>query len=164
MSTVGMGPRARAASHEAQVRVRNFRLTILAVAAGLTVGGIALAIVVLPAFIVIYGGMLPTMVAFLIDDRSGRYLFRTVAVTNAAGVIPYLLDSFRYSSNAGVIISPAGRIDTWMTMYGAAIGGWLLVIGIPLVWRMGFEMVLEFRMGRYEEARKLFAQEWDLDN
>jgi hypothetical protein len=157
-----MGPRARDAQREARARVRIFRLSVLAIAAGLTIGGIALALTALPAFIIIYGGMLPTMVAFLVDDRPGRYLFRTIGVTNAAGVIPFLLASFQFTSNAGIVISPVGRFDTWLTIYGAAIGGWLLVIGVPIVWQMGFEVVLEFRMRRYEEAREELAKEWDL--
>ncbi len=163
MSIAGMGPRAQALSSEQRKRVRNFRLRVLAVAAGLTIGGIAMAILALPAFIVIYGGMLPTMVAFLVDDQPGRYLFRTVGVTNAAGVIPYLPGSFQYLSNAGVVVSPAGSIDTWLSIYGAAIGGWFLVIVVPLLWQLGFEMVLQYRMRRYEEARGALAQEWDLE-
>ena len=64
-------------------------------------GGIALAVTALPIFIILYGGMLPTIVAFLVDNQPGRYLFRTVGVTNLAGVVPFLRDSLHYGLNPG---------------------------------------------------------------
>ena len=163
MSIAGMGPRARAARRVGRTRIRNFRLRVLAIILGLTLGGIVLALTALPTFIIVYGGMLPSMVAFLVDERPGRYLFRTVGVTNAAGVIPFLADSLHYGSNAGMIVSPVGAIDTWLTIYGAAIAGWVLVISVPILWQMGFEMVLEMRIRRHQTAREAIAQDWDLE-
>ncbi len=78
--------------------------------------------------------MLPTVVAFLVDARPGRYLFRTVGASNAAGVIPFLSGSLNYGSNAGVIVSPVGSFDTWLTIYGAAGAGWFMVLGVPMLW------------------------------
>ena len=157
MSSVGMGPRAREAQRQAQARLRNHHLLIVAAVAVLTLGGIALAITALPTFIIVYGGMLPSVVAFLVDNRPGRYLFRTV------GVIPFLSGSLFYSSNAGVIVSPVGRFDTWLTIYGAAGAGWFMAITVPMLWQMFFEMVLEMKMRRYQAAREALAKEWDLD-
>ncbi len=79
-------------------------------------------------------------------------------MSNAAGVIPHLLGSFQYLSSAGVVISPAGSIDIWLSIYGAALGGWFLVIVVPMLWQLGFEVVLQFRMRRYEEARSALAE------
>jgi hypothetical protein len=129
----------------------------------LTLGGIGMAITALPVFVVLYGGMLPTLVAFLVDNRQGRYLFRTVGVTNAAGVIPFLGDSLHYTTNSGVIVSPAGDIQTWLTMYAIAAGGWLMHIGVPMLAQIVFEAILSVRMRRYQMAREALAREWDLD-
>ena len=163
MSSVGMGPRARRVQRQAQARLRNHRMLVLAVAVVLTIGGVALAITALPTFIIVYGGMLPTVVAFLVDNRPGRYLFRTVAVTNAAGLLPFLSGSINYSSNAGVIVSPVGSFSTWLTVYGVAGVGWFMVIAVPMLWQMFFEMMLEMKMRRYQAAREALAKEWDLD-
>jgi len=129
-------------------------LLIFAVTAGLTLGGIALAITALPIFIILYGVMLPTIVAFLVDNQPGRYLFCTVGVTNLAGVVPFLRDSLHYGLNAGMIVSPVGSIETWLTIYGAAVGGWLMAIGVPMLWQLAFELVLNVRMRRYQAARE----------
>ena len=59
MSIAGTNSRAGAGTQEARRQVRKFRILVLLVALELTVGGIVLAVTVLPAFIVIYGGMLP---------------------------------------------------------------------------------------------------------
>jgi hypothetical protein len=125
--------------------------------------GRPLAITALPTFIVVYGGMLPTVVVFLVDARPGRYLFRTVGVSNAAGVIPFLSGSLNYGSNAGVIVSPVGSFDTWLTIYGAAGAGWFMVLGVPMLWQIFFEMVLIMKMRRYQTAREALIKEWDLE-
>ena len=126
-------------------------------------GGIALAITALSIFIILYGGMLPTIVAFLVDNQPGRHLFRTVGVTNLAGVVPFLRDSLHYGLNARMIVSPVGSIEKWLTIYGAALGGWLMAIGVPMLWQLAFELVLNVRMRRYQAAREALAEEWDLD-
>ena len=101
MSSVGIARHARRierqakrqAKRQASARRRNYNLYVFVIAAGLMLGGIALAITALPTFIILYGGMLPTLVAFLVDNQPGRYLFRTVGVSNAAGVIPFVQSS-----------------------------------------------------------------------
>ncbi|MDA0231132.1 MAG: hypothetical protein O3B21_13220 [Proteobacteria bacterium] len=167
MNSAGMARRARRVQRQAKpqpsTRRRNYIFFVFVIASGLTVGGIALAITALPTFIILYGGMLPTLVAFLVDNQPGRYLFRTVGVSNAAGVIPFVQSSLHYSLNAGMIVSPAGRIETWLTIYGAALGGWLLSIAVPMVWQVAFELVLDVRKRRYQAAHDALAQEWDLD-
>ena len=159
MSSVGTRRRARQAAAPRD----SHRLLIFIVAAGLTLGGIALAITALPIFIIFYGGMLLTLVAFLVDNQPGRYLFRTVGVTNLAGVFPFLRDSLHYGLNGGMVVSPAGSVETWLTIYGAALGGWLMAIGVPMLWQLAFELVLNVRVRRYQAAREALAEEWDLD-
>jgi len=167
MSSAGIGRHARRAERQAKrqdsVRRRNNNFLIFVITAGLTFGGIALAISALPTFIILYGGMLPTLVAFLVDNQPGRYLFRTVGVSNAAGVIPFVQSSLLYGLNAGMIVSPAGQFETWLTIYGAALGGWLLSIAVPMVWQVVFELVLDVRKRRYQVARDALAEEWDLE-
>ena len=50
-----------------------------------------------------------------------------------------------------------------VTIYGAALGGWLMAIGVPMLWQLAFELVLNVRMRRYQAAREALAEEWDLD-
>jgi hypothetical protein len=115
--------------------------------------------VALPVFIILYSGMLPALVAFLVDNQPGRYLFRTVSVTNFAGILPYQKDSHYYGMNGTMIVSPAGSFGTWLTIYGAALGGWLMAICVPMLWQLGFELVLNVRMRRYQAAREALAEE-----
>ncbi len=164
MSSVGMGPRAREAQRQAQARLRKHHLLIVAAVAVLTLGGIALAITALPTFIVVYGGMLPSVVAFLVDNRPGRYLFRTVGVTNAAGILPYVADSIIYSTGSGMAVSPVASIETWLAIYSLAAGGWLMHMGFPMLTQIVFETILTVRMRRYQTAHDALAKEWDLES
>ena len=38
-----------------------------------------------------------------------------------------------------------------------------MAIGVPMLWQLAFELVLNVRMRRYQEAREELAEEWDLD-
>jgi len=163
LSSFDTDKRYRSAVQPASARVRKQRLIILAVASALTVGGIGLAIIALPTFILLYGGMLPALVAFLVDNRPGRYLFRTVGVTNAAGILPYVADSIIYSTGSGMAVSPVASIEAWLTIYGLAAGGWLMHMGFPMLTQIVFEMILTVRMRRYQTAHDALAKEWDLE-
>jgi len=50
---------------------------------------------------------------------------------------------------AGMIVSLAGQhTEMWLRIYGAAFGGWLLSIAVPMVWQVTFELVLGVRKRR----------------
>ncbi len=58
----------------------------------LAVGALGLAsLAVLPLFLIILPGMMPTLVTLFVDRQRPRHLTYTVAVMNFAGVLPFLL-------------------------------------------------------------------------
>jgi hypothetical protein len=158
-----MGMRARQQAIEAsaaQQRVARLR-TVVAVIT-LSAAGALLAIFALPVFLIVFGGMLPTMVAYFLDEQPGRYLFRAVAAMNFAGVVPFLDVLWRRDDGLTAALEKVGDLNTWFVMYGAAGVAWLLVFLLPSVTIVVQDALLGARLARLEAARQALVKEWGL--
>lgn len=133
---------------------------MLVVALGLSGVGAALAVYALPVFIILYGGMLPTMVAYLTDERPGRHLTLTVTALNLAGLVlalkPFLASSFSLEASFAVVVQPS----SWLTVYGFALVGWLLVWIMPLLAASMLEIADRQRFRSLEIAREAIVRKW----
>ena len=93
--------------------------------------GAILAVTALPLCIVCAAGLAPAIVAGLTDRHPKRYLLRTVAVLNLAGmvlpVMALLHSGLTVASAALVLLDPY----RWLWMYGAAALGWLCYLAAP---------------------------------
>ncbi len=161
MSIRTVGPRARQAHAEQMVRRhRAARSRAVVASVALTVLGTMLAVYALPAFIIIYGGMVPALIAFLVDERPGRNLFWTVAAINLAAIIPQIRPTWEARAMADAGLSPIADMQTWLVIYGAAFAGWAAAIGLPVIANFVLEVVIRSRIRRLEEARSMLAREW----
>jgi hypothetical protein len=119
-----------------------------------------MAVAALPLCLLFVGGMLPTVVAAIVDHHSRRYLARTVAATNLVGVLPPALQMWEagiaFSSLQAVIANPY----TWLLMYGAAGVGWLLYFGMPPLVRVLVDLRSEEAKQRLEARAKMLVEEW----
>jgi len=109
-----------------------------------------LAVTALPVCIVVIGGMVPTVVAALVDRDPRRHLSWTVGLLNLAGLV---LPILKLCSG---VVSLAGAQQVlmngqnWLIMYGAAGMGWLVSAGMIPVARF----IVDLR-ARQEERRLL---------
>ena len=156
-------PQAKAGAAPAQAAPQSTssgKGKMLLAALGLSGIGGALAMYALPIFLLLYGGLLPTLVAYLTDERRGKHLLISVATMNAAGVLlacrPLLSGGF--SPEAGFAI--VGNPSNWMTMYGFAMAGWVLVWIVPLVVSNALEMIYSQRRRAAEAAREALVAQW----
>ena len=95
---------------------------------------IASLFVALPTVMVLAFGLVPTLVAFLIDPYKRKYCTRCVGALNVAGVVPYLLRLWSEGTNSiEDVVLILGDPLSWMVMYAAAGLGWLLYLGLPSV-------------------------------
>lgn len=131
-------------------------------AIALTALGTLMALYALPTFILLYGGMIPTVVAFLADERPGRHLFLTVGAINLAAIVPHLEATWASSTVAHAGLSPIAQIDTWLVIYGASAAGWGLALGLPIIANVALESLIRARLRNLEEARERLAAEWEL--
>lgn len=162
MTNLIMGPRERRrqAAHDAKLRYE--RRTRFLIGMLVTAGGTALALYALPMFVILYGGMLPSLIAYLLDEQPSRYLFRTVAAMNLAGVVPFVEPAWRLGTTLGLVGYPISDMRTWTVIYGSAIAGFGLAWVVPVITNIFLEANYRVRLKRLEQLEKDLIKEWNL--
>lgn len=121
------------------------------------------ALIVLPTTILFGVGMIPTIVAYIIDRDPEKSAPITVGGLNFCGCMPFAIDLWKHHHT----ISAAGKVFAdplaWLVMYGAAAVGWGLYYGIPpLV--AGVEVSRsESRLDVLKQKKVALVQEWGPD-
>jgi len=112
------------------------------------------------SFIFFCVGMLPAMVAYLVDNDKDKYIFSTVAALNFAGVFPYVMDIYMQDSSFFAVKEKASDIMVWFVMYGAAGMGWLVVYCSPVITATVLEGIYSGRILHLEILQKHAVEEW----
>jgi len=123
---------------------------------------VTLFVIALPTMILLLFGMLPSMVALIIDRSKGKSAASTVSAVNFIGVFPYIMDLWKGGNN---IDQALGMLDifTMLIMYSAAAMGWLLFMSAPPV-ISSFVMVLQQRkIANLRKQQKSLIEEWGPD-
>ena len=96
-------------------------------------GVLAFLVAALPTVIVLCVGMVPTLVAYIVDMTPGRYTTRCVAGLNIAGVVPFLDHLWLSSNDLYAAIGIVTDVFAWLAFYVAAGVGWVLFLALPSV-------------------------------
>lgn len=79
-------------------------------------------------------GMLPAIVAIIVDNTHGKSWAKTVFCFNLAGLLPALLDVYIGDGNTMASLQlHMGDMTMWLTTYGAAGMGWVVIWLSPLI-------------------------------
>lgn len=95
----------------------------------LLVGGFLVA--ALPSVIVMIVGMIPTLVAYIIDLTPKRYAARCVCGLNVAGTMPFLDKLWSSANDLPAAVAIVTDVFSWLAFYLTAGIGWLLFLGLP---------------------------------
>ncbi len=117
----------------------------------------------LPSFIILFGGMTPTWIAFIVDDRRMPYRLNTIGACNLAGVIPFLgslwLSGHELSHAFMMLTDPI----VWATMFlGATTGMGALWVG-PHIAAMIYNTRAIKQRRDIELNRRALIEEWGVD-
>ncbi|MCW8916548.1 MAG: transposase family protein [Magnetovibrio sp.] len=113
--------------------------------------------------ILIIIGMLPTIVAFIIDRSKGKTASICVGSINFIGVFPYILSLWSQFDQLDSAMAMVGDIFTLLVMYSAAAFGWLLFLTLPSI-ISSFVIVLQQRkVAQLRGEQKDLIEEWGED-
>jgi hypothetical protein len=128
----------------------------------LTLGATLLLFTLKLGVIFVILAVLPTVVAYFMDNAPGKQVTRAIGVCNLAGALPWLLPMLI----AGMrmerieIIPLMTNPKAWIIIYGAAAGGWLLVFLCRFIARFLVVVFLEYKIASLERFQQKLVDEW----
>lgn len=98
-----------------------------------SIGTVVLLIFALPTVIILFFGMFPSFVAYIVDREKEKHATFCVAGMNLAGTFPYMMDLWINQHNIAPAIETITNVFSLFVMYSAAAFGWVLYYTIPPV-------------------------------
>ena len=126
----------------------------------LLVGIIAGASFALPTVLLFCAGMVPTMVAWIVDRSRDGHAPMAVGMLNLAGLLPSLLGLWTSGHTVGIAARIMSDPYTWLFAFGSAAVGWALVLGLPKVMETAMTFRNEAEIRRLKGRQAALVAEW----
>ncbi len=162
ISALPDAPAADDAAHDAPKRksssAGNMGGLLLIVSIVVVTGALAF-----PTFIILACGMIPALVAALIDDKPGRHVSYCVIAASLAGIAPVLSALWAGGNTVAVAMLLLGDVFVWLGMYSAAALGWSMIWLFAIIAEVVLSMMATRRVRRLTLARAKIVAEWGED-
>jgi len=124
---------------------------------------LAMLIISLPTVLILFFGLLPSIVAFIVDRTKQRYAAFCVGGMNFSGVFPYLLDVWygRHTVDEAMIVLT--DVFALMIMYSSSALGWLIYVSVPTVVTTFLSVINERRISSLRARQREIIAEWGED-
>lgn len=119
-----------------------------------------LLIVSLPTVLLLFFGMLPAIVAYIVDPSRNKTSTICVGAMNFAGVFPYLLSLWTGIHSIDVALGILTDIFALMVMYSAAAAGWMVFMAVPPVVGVLMSGMDRRRIAALRARQKRAVKEW----
>jgi hypothetical protein len=119
-----------------------------------------LLIVALPTVMLIAFGMLPAIVAVIIDRTEERSAAFCVGGLNFCGLFTYLMDLWFGDHDLGQAMHILTDVFALAVMYGGACMGWMLYLSLPPVISSFIQVMSERRLQQLRATQRKILDEW----
>lgn len=147
-------PAPRGAVKRKKKKMSIWTLLLLLLPAGL---------VVLPTTILFGLGMIPTMVAYMVDRDPEKPAPITVGGLNFCGCLYFAINLWKSGGGVNAALKVFSDPLAWLVMYGAAAVGWAFYYGIPPAVANTEVMRSERRIDVLKQHKVALVQEWGPD-
>ena len=124
---------------------------------------VGVAIASLASVILLLIGMLPTLVAWIIDRTPQKYATYCVGGVNLCGVFPFVLDLWAGENDIAGAMEILTDVFSLLLMYGAAGFGWMIFIAVPPVVGAFLTVMAQHRVNQLRRSQKDLIEEWGED-
>jgi len=114
----------------------------------------------IPTLLLMFAGLLPTLVAALTDRSNSRFAWICVGGMNFAGLAPALLKLWFFHHEVTYAIYQITDFRTLLLAYAAAAVGWMLYFGAPPVVVTIMLATTKRRAMALEAQMKKLEEEW----
>jgi hypothetical protein len=133
------------------------QLTVLFLVLGIIVG-------LRQSSVILLIGILPSAVAYFVDETPRRSWFKTVLAFNLAGVVPYLMEVFfMHANNMEAVQTRLGDFSMWAIMYLFAAMGWMTIWLCPKLVHIGLRVYYDSRIDHHKTKLKEVEQQYGLE-
>lgn len=112
------------------------------------------------ALIVFFIGMVPTAVAVFIDRDPRRHASVCVTAMNFSGVSFYLVDFLAGTASFSRALELVSDVFVLAVIYGAAAGGWLLVLALPPAAAVVMKALADNRIHKLRKQQHELIENW----
>lgn len=154
-STTSDAAMAQTAGTAGRSKAKASRLALIIVLVVLPLGLLAL-----PTTILLLFGLVPTMVALIVDRAPEKYAALTVGSLNLAGVLPALLELWISGHTVAVALDIIGAPMTWLIAYSAAAVGWLIYFSLPPLFASFMALRYQGEIKAMKARQVELIQEW----
>lgn len=119
-----------------------------------------MAVIAAPTMIILFFGMLPTLVASIIDRTKQKSATFSVGAINFIGVFPYVINLWTDFNSVDRALSVVGDIFSLLVMYSAAAFGWLLFLALPSVISSFVIVMQQRKVALLRGEQKDLIEEW----
>lgn len=126
----------------------------------LAVIAVPIGILAVPTAILLAIGLIPTIVAFMVDRMPEKYLPITVGATNLAGIVPAGFELWTGGHTNQHAIQVATDPFNMATMWGAAAVGWAIYFTIPSLIASMVNFRNRSQVSRLQKKQRALVDEW----
>jgi len=124
---------------------------------------VAFMIFFFPTCMVLGFSLIPSVVAFVVDQSPGKFLFRCVLSMNACGALPALAELWVAGHDLAAVTAVVADVWHWLYAYGAAAFGWVLYGGVPKVIASYVSLKAQNRVKELRDVQNKLIDEWGQD-
>lgn len=114
----------------------------------------------LPTLLVMFVGLLPTIVAAVVERGNNRYAWVCVGGTNFAGLSPWLFNLWFCHHTMVFAIEQVTNITMLLVAYGAAGAGSLLYLGLPPIVANIMAATAQHRAVGLQASQRKLIEKW----
>lgn len=114
--------------------------------------------------LLLFIGLLPTIIIYFIDQTGSRSLSFTVGIMNLAAVLPFALATLRGNLGFMEVARLLAGPNTLTITYGAAATGGFLAVAAPAVARAIIEASTAEKRRRLEALAQQLREGWDMED
>jgi hypothetical protein len=129
----------------------------------LSAGFVILIIMSLPSVLLIFFGMLPTIVSAIIDRTPKRNATFCVGGINLCGVFPYMMELWVGDNTMDGAMRILTDVFSLIVMYGAAAFGWMIFQSLPPVVSTFVTVIAQSRVASLRSSQRQLIEEWGED-
>jgi hypothetical protein len=123
------------------------------------IGG-AFMLISLPTVMLVFFGLLPSIVAWIVDRTEQKYATACVFGLNFSGLFPFLLEIWFEDHILDAAMRVLTDVFDLMIIYGAAGFGWMLYMALPPFVTTFLSVMSEHRLTVLKENQANIIEEW----